>query len=361
MEQLLLVLNPGSTSTKLALFRDLCLERQTGLHHSNEELAPFAEITEQRGFRESLIVDWLKKEQVPLASLTAIVARGGLLAPLPGGTYAINAPMVKQLEQGLYGKHASNLAALIAYDLSLRLNIPAFIVDPVVVDELSELARFSGVPGLERKSIFHALNHKAGAKKAAKSLGRPYVELNLIVAHLGGGISVGAHRQGQVIDVNNALSGEGPFSPERSGSLPTRGLINYYFQRQAGKSELIGEFVGRSGLIAHLGTNDCRLIETRAEAGDGQALLYLQALAFQVAKEVGRMSTVLAGQVDALVLTGGLAYSALLMEEIKKRIGFIAPLIILPGENELEALAHGAWQVLTGAEEVRHYAAGEVN
>ncbi|HHY14727.1 MAG TPA: butyrate kinase [Firmicutes bacterium] len=361
MEHLILVINPGSTSTKLAVYENKKQKCETSLHHSNEDLARFGEIVEQRSFREKLIVRWLEDKGIPLLRLTAVVARGGLLAPMPGGTYSINTTMVSQLERGLYGKHASNLAGLIAYDLGRRLNIPAYIVDPVVVDEMEPIARISGLPEIERKSIFHALNHKASAKKAADLMGCGYDQLNLIVAHLGGGISIGAHHRGRVVDVNNALTGEGPFSPERSGSLPPADLINYYFDNGCTKGELIRKFAGNSGLVAQVGTNDCRLIEAKIAEGDSRSRLYLETMAYQIAKEIGRISTVLCGKVDQIVLTGGLAYSAVLVGEIEKRVGFIAPLQVLPGENELEALALGAWRVLAGEEEVRDYAGGGVN
>lgn len=355
MENLILVINPGSTSTKLAVYKDNRPLHTTSLHHTNDELGQFGEVVDQRVFREKLIVAWLKDQGVELNSLTAIVARGGLLAPMVGGTYYVNELMVAQLEQGVYGKHAANLAGLIAFDLSKALGIPAFIVDPVVVDELIPVARFSGCPAVERRSVFHALNHKAGAQKAAKLLERPYNELNLIVAHLGGGISVGAHRRGQVIDVNNALTGEGPFSPERTGSVPTVGLINFFFDHGYSKDDLIRKYVGKSGLVSHLGTNDLRLIVQRMKAGDEQAHFYFMAMAYQISKEIGRISAVLRGIVDAIVLTGGLAYSGELVHEIKQYVEFIAPLIVLPGENELEALALGALRVLTGQEVAREY------
>ncbi|MDI9439338.1 MAG: butyrate kinase [Bacillota bacterium] len=356
MEHLILVVNPGSTSTKLAIYRNEVQIRTTSLHHSNQDLARFSDIVDQKEFRERVIVEWLEAEGVELSSLTAIVARGGLLAPIPGGTYRINELMVQDMAQGRYGKHASNLAGLIAYDLSKRLSIPGFIVDPVVVDELEPVARISGHPSLERISIFHALNQRANGRKAAALLGKPYEELNLIVAHLGGGISVGAHRKGRVVDVNNALSGEGPFSPERVGSLPTHALVNYFFEHGCTKAELMKEFVGRSGLVAHLGTNDSREIVARMQQGDEQAQFYFQAMAYQIAKEIGRISTVLCGIVDQIVLTGGLAHSPELVEEIRPRVEFIAPLLVLPGENELEALALGALQVLLGEASAKEYA-----
>lgn len=355
MDQIILVINPGSTSTKLAVYKNDTQTHTTSLHHSSADLAGFADIVEQKSFREAVIIDWLNSERIPLESFTAIVARGGLLAPIPGGTYEINATMVEHMSTGRYGKHASNLAGLIAYDLSKRLEIPAFIVDPVVVDELEPVARISGNPKCERISIFHALNQKANAKKLARLLGKPYEELNLIVAHLGGGISIGAHKNGRVIDVNNALSGEGPFSPERVGSLPSQGLIDYFFDHDLTKDELIRKFVGNSGLVAHLGTNDSREIVARIKEGDDEAAFYFEVMCYQIAKEIGRISTVFCGIVDQIVLTGGLAYSTELVEEITKRVEFIAPVKILPGENELEALAFGALRVLTGVEKALNY------
>lgn len=355
MEHLILVINPGSTSTKLAVYRDEKPVHITSLHHSAEELAPFRDIAEQKEFRQQVIIQWLEEVGVALESLTALVARGGLLAPIPGGTYRINVLMVSHMAEGRYGKHASNLGALIAFDLSRRLNLPAFIVDPVVVDELEPVARISGHPKLQRISIFHALNHKAIGKKAAALLGRPYEELNLIVAHLGGGISVGAHRRGRVVDVNQALSGEGPFSPERVGSLPTTALVNYFFDHNWTKAELMRQFVGRAGLVAHLGTNDSRAIVQRMREGDAQAQFYFGAMCYQIAKEIGRASTVLCGKVDQIVLTGGLAHSPELVAEVKPMVEFIAPVLVLPGENELEALALGALRVLRGEEKAKDY------
>ncbi|HBG02648.1 MAG TPA: butyrate kinase, partial [Firmicutes bacterium] len=236
MDQIILVINLGATSTKLAVFENETQTHGAKLHHSSSALAGFSDIVEQKEFREEVTVKWLTSEGIALESLTAIVARGGLLAPIPSGTYSINDTMVEQLAQGRYGKHASNLAALIAYDLSQPLGIPSFIVDPVVVDEMEPVARISGNPKIERICIFHALNQKANAKKVAHFLGRRYEDLNLIVAHLGGGISVGAHKKGRIVDVNQALSGEGPFSPERVGSLPTDALVHYVFDGGYGKT-----------------------------------------------------------------------------------------------------------------------------
>lgn len=355
MDHTILVINPGSTSTKLAIFRNDVQTHTISLHHSSQDLAGFADIVEQKDFREEVTVKWLEEECVPLESLTAIVARGGLLAPIPGGTYNINETMIEQLSTGMYGKHASNLAAIIAFGLSNRLGIPSFVVDPVVVDELDSIARISGNPKIERTSIFHALNQRANAKKVAKELGKPYDTLNLIVAHLGGGISIGAHKQGRVIDVNQALSGEGPFSPERVGSLPTEGLVNYIFDQNLTKTEFISNFVGKSGLVAHLGTNDSREIVERIQNGDQNAEFYYDAMCYQIAKEIGRISTVFCGIVDQIIFTGGLAHSTELVSRVKRRVEFIAPITVMPGENELEALAFGALRVLTGEEQAQDY------
>lgn len=356
MDHLILAINPGSTSTKLAVYHNETQIKAANLHHPSQELARFGDIIEQREFREQVIEQWLAQEGVELSALTAIVARGGLLAPIPGGTYRINELMVRHMSEGRFGKHASNLAAVIAYGLSRRLNIPGFVVDPVVVDELEPLARISGHPKLERISIFHALNQKANGKKAAALLGRPYEELNLIVAHLGGGISVGAHKRGRVVDVNNALSGEGPFSPERVGSLPTTALVNLFFDQNLTKADLLKQFVGRGGLVAHLGTNDSREIVARMHQGDERARFFFQAMCYQIAKEIGKMATVLKGMIDQIILTGGLAYSSELVDEVKSRVEFFAPVMVLPGENELEALALGALRVLRGEEEAKEYA-----
>ncbi|NLJ81271.1 MAG: butyrate kinase [Firmicutes bacterium] len=351
----ILVLNPGSTSTKIALFENLVQAKVTCLPHSSQELARFREIADQRSFRKEVIIRWLHAENINLASFTAIAARGGLLAPLEGGTYRINLNMIRQLEAGVHGKHAANLGALIAADLGEMLGIPMFIVDPVVVDELQPPARISGTPGIERRSVFHALNQKASAKKTALLLDRPYEQLNLIVAHLGGGISVGAHQKGRVIDVNEALTGEGPFSPERTGSLPTTALVRYFFKHKAAPEKLIREFSGRSGWVAYLGTNDSRLVEKKIDSGDQNALFYFEAMIYQIVKEIGRNSAVLCGKVDQIILTGGLAHTPRLVEKIKEHVQFIAPVTVLPGENELEALAWGALRVLTGLEPARDY------
>lgn len=351
----LLVINPGSTSTKLAIYDGRQLHASITLNHSAAELAKFADIVDQIDFRTEALLSWLNEIEVCLTSITAVVCRGGLLKPIPSGVYLVNEEMAADLRTGKYGKHASNLAGLIGFGIGQRLDIPCYIVDPVVVDELQPLARISGHPKISRISIFHALNHKAMARRAAEQLGKPYAALKLIVTHMGGGISVGAHRYGHVIDVNNALNGDGPLSPERTGSLPTTALINYYFDQKVPLDELLRRFVGRGGLVNHLGTNDLREVQKRMEQGDERAQVVFRAMALQIIKEIGRASAVLNDDVDAVILTGGMAYSRALTDLITEYVQFIAPVIVLPGENELEALAHAALRVLRGLEKPRIY------
>ncbi|NLM38909.1 MAG: butyrate kinase [Firmicutes bacterium] len=351
----LLVINPGSTSTKLAIYDGRELHASITINHSAADLAQFPDIVDQIDFRTEALLNWLSEIEVSLGSITAVVCRGGLLKPIPSGVYQVNEDMVADLRSGRYGKHASNLAGLIGFGIGQRLNIPCYIADPVVVDELQPVARVSGHPKISRISIFHALNHKATARRAAEQLGKPYAALKLIVVHMGGGISIGAHRYGHVIDVNNALNGEGPLSPERTGSLPATALVNYYFDEMASPHELMRRFVGRGGLVNHLGTNDLREVQKRMEAGDHQAKVVFRAMALQISKEIGRASAVLHDHVDAVVLTGGMAYSKALTDLIAEYVQFIAQVIVLPGENELEALAHAAIRVLRGIEKPRIY------
>lgn len=351
----LLVINPGSTSTKLAVYDGEDEYRSTAINHSTQSLAQFGDIVDQLDFRKEALLEWLAEIGVNLHSITAVVCRGGLLRPIPGGVYMVNEDMTEDLRSGRYGKHASNLGGLIGFSLGKQLGIPCYIVDPVVVDELQPVARVSGHPKINRISIFHALNHKAMARRAADQLGKPYAALKLIVVHLGGGISVGAHRYGHVVDVNNALHGEGPFSPERTGSLPTTALIHYFFSIGEAPEILLKHFVGRGGLVDHLGTNDLREVEGQIEAGGHEAEVVFRAMALQVCKEIGRASAVLHGDVDAVVLTGGMAYSKRLTSIIEEYISYLGPVIVLPGENELEALAQGALRVLRGLEKPRHY------
>lgn len=350
----LLVINPGSTSTKVGYFENGHPISSKSLTHSVEELDAYKSITDQYPLRKKAILEYLAEQQIAVEQLDAVVGRGGLLKPLKGGTYRINEAMLGDLRSCRYGKHASNLGALIAYEIAFPLGIPSYIVNPVVVDELEPLARFSGLTEIKRKSAFHVLNQKAVAKKLAKEVSRPYTELNLVVAHLGGGISVAAHKKGCAVDVNNGLE-EGPFSPERAGSLPTLQLLDLCFSGKYTKEELEKKLVGKGGLADYLGTADCREIEARAGKGDSDALLAYEAMAYQVAKEIGACAAVLYGKVDYIAITGGLARSSTLVNWIKERVEFVAPVRVYPGEDELSALAEGALSVLQGEHEAKEY------
>ena len=347
----ILVINPGSTSTKLSVFYLNGDLRSATIPHSAEELAPFASVAAQREYRLGLVTDFLGDEKP-----AAVIGRGGLLAPLSGGVYRVNERMLADLESARYGEHASNLGAVLARAVAGRTGAKAFIADPVVVDELDDISRYSGLPEIERRSIFHALNQKSAARTAAAELGREYEELNLIVAHLGGGVSVGAHRRGRVVDVNNALDGEGPFSPERSGGLPAGQLLDLAAEYRDDEKALRRLLVGRGGLVAYLGTNDLREVRRRIEAGDEDARLAFDALALQIAKEIASHGATLAGEVDAIILTGGMAHNDELTGEIRRRVAHIAPVHLVPGEREMEALAENAREALAGRRPVQEYA-----
>ncbi len=353
----ILTVNPGSTSTKIALFSDEDEVFSTTLRHSDDELATYRKITDQFPFRKALIVSALQDHGIELSSIDAVVGRGGLVKPIPSGVYEMNEALVRDLTDAPLGEHASNLGGLIALDLAREIghDARAFIADPVVVDELAEVARVSGHPDFPRISIFHALNHKAIARTYARSVGKSYEELNLIVAHLGGGVSVGAHERGRVVDVNNALYGEGPFSPERVGTLPARPLADRCFSGKYNHEEVKKMIAGRGGLVAHLGTNDMRAVRERAAAGDAHAKLIADAMAYAVAKEIGAMAAVLAGRVDAILLTGGVVHGEMTCEYIRERVGFIAPVHCYPGEDEMEALAANGLAVLSGETEAKIY------
>lgn len=351
----LLVINPGSTSTKIAIFDNEKLVLEETLRHSNEDLADYTSIFDQYQFRKNIILDILNEKGINITKLSAVVGRGGLLKPIPGGTYRVNKKMLDDLRNGILGEHASNLGGVIAHEIASQLNIPSYIVDPVVVDEMNDIARISGIPEIERKSIFHALNQKAVARRFAKENKKSYEDINLIVAHLGGGISVGAHKKGRVIDVNNALDGEGPFSPERSGGLPVGDLAKLCYSGKYTLDEMKKKIKGNGGLVAYLGTNDAKKVSQMAEAGDEKATLIFEAMAYQVAKEIGSMSAVLEGEVDGIILTGGIAYNMTFTSWIKERVDFIAEVIVYPGEDELIALAEGGLRVLRGEECAKEY------
>jgi butyrate kinase len=350
----ILVLNPGSTSTKLALFEGETCAFEHSISHSKEEIAQFKRIIDQFEYRQALVEKFLADRGIPLGSLAAIVGRGGLMRSTVSGTYRVNDAMLEDVRIGYHGEHASNLGAMLAHGLASTVGAPAFVVDPVVVDELEPVARLSGLPEIPRKSIVHALNVKATARRAAENLGKPLRDVNLIVAHLGGGISVCALRGGRMVDVSNALSA-GPFAPERAGALPTLELVAMCYSGKHTEGEMKKKLVGRGGLVAYLGTNDTREAVQRAAAGDSEAGLVLDAMIYQIAKEIGAMATVLEGRVDAIVLTGGLAHSAFVTDRIRERVAFLGDVILLPGEDELRALALGALRVLRGEEKARDY------
>lgn len=346
---LILAINPGSTSTKIAVFDNAKQVFLKNIKHSSEELSRFGKITEQYEYRKSIIKSELEKAQIPLESIKIVVGRGGLVKPIKSGVYKVCENLKADLRVGVLGEHASNLGGLIADDFARELSsAKAYIADPVVVDELEPLARISGHPAFERISIFHALNQKATARTFAKEQNKKYEDMNLIVAHLGGGISVGAHKKGQVIDVNQALDGEGPFSPERSGTLPAGTLAKACFSGEYTLAEIKKMITGKGGLVAYLGTNNAYEVEKRANEGDKKAQLIQDAMAYQVAKEIGAMSTVLIGNVDAIILTGGIAYGKPFVEEVKKRVLHLAPVFVYPGEDEMRALAMNGLMVLEG-------------
>jgi butyrate kinase len=355
----ILVINPGSTSTKIGVFDDERPIFEETIRHDEEEIAKYKRIIDQYEFRKRTILEVLHAQGINISKLSAVCGRGGLLRPIEGGTYAVNEAMLADLRAGYSGHHASNLGGILAHEIATGLNIPAFIVDPVVVDEMEKVAKISGVAGIERKSIFHALNQKAVARSVAKGLKQKYEKLNLIVTHMGGGITVGAHKQGRVIDVNNGLHGDGPFSPERAGTVPAGQLVEMCFSGEYYRDEIMKKLVGQGGLVGLLGTNDARKVEERIEAGDQEAALVYKAMAYQIAKEIGAASAVLCGKVDAIILTGGLAYSKRLVEDIKSHIDWIADVIVHPGENELQALTEGALRVLREEEEAKEYTVGK--
>lgn len=356
MSYKILVINPGSTSTKIGVYEDETLLFEETLRHSTEEIGRYASIVDQKDFRKELIVNILAENKFDISSLNVVVGRGGLLKPIPGGTYPVSDTLLADLKVGVQGEHASNLGGLLAREIGDEIGVPSYIVDPVVVDELASVARFSGVPELPRISIFHALNQKAVAKRYAKESGVPYDSLNLIVVHMGGGVSVGAHKNGKVVDVNNTLDGDGPFSPERSGGVPAGALIKMCFSGDYTQTEVYKKINGKGGLNAYLGTNDMRHVTEMAfEEGNAEAEAVFHAFTYQVSKEVGAMAAVLSGRVDQIILTGGIAYSNRIVDEIKSQIGFVAPITVYAGEDELLALAQGALRVLSGEEAALEY------
>ena len=356
INRLILAINPGSTSTKFSLFEEEKLVFEKTLRHSAEELKNFGKITDQFHFRKNLIMNELSVRKIDLGKIAAVVGRGGLVKPIESGIYKVNQRMKDDLTAGFSGQHASNLGGLIADDIASSLCCAsAYIVDPVVVDELQSVARISGHPEIERRSIFHALNQKAVARIYAASKGKKYEDLNLIIAHMGGGISVGAHKHGKVIDVNNALNGDGPFSPERSGGLPSGQLIDLCFSGRFTHDELKAMITGKGGMVAYLGTNNFIEVCKMAEKGDTKAILVKEAASYQIGKEISALAAVLNGEVDAIILTGGMAYQDSNTSSIRSMVGFIAEVVVYPGEDELKALAFNGLLALDGKIEIKTY------
>ncbi len=352
----ILVINPGATSTKIAVYLDNRSVFLKTIRHECGELEAFSRTTDQLGYRLNLVLTEVEANHIPFDSVGVIIARGGLLHPIESGVYEVNETMIRDLEAGVMGDHASNLGGLIAHSLLQTFSrAGAYIADPVVVDEMQDVARISGHPKFERKSIFHALNQKSVARTYAQSRGMEYEELNLVIAHLGSGISVGAHQKGRVIDVNNALDGEGPFGPERSGTLPAGALAKYCLEIDVSWPDVKKMLIGEGGLFAYVGHKDAQLIEKGAREGDPESMLLQKAMAYQISKEIGAMATVLNGKVDAILITGGIAHNPDLTGEVKERVGFIAPVLIYPGEDEMRALAQNGTLLLGGKISVRKY------
>ncbi len=354
-EAMLLVINPGSTSTKISIFKEQREDFTITIAHKIEELSRFNRASDQDLYRMEIIVRVLREHKIPLQEIDAVVGRGGLLKPIEGGTYMVNEHMVADLKRGVSGDHPSNCGGLIAYAIGKALGCNAYIVDPVVVDELQPKARISGMPLIERRSIFHALNQKAVARQTAEKLNKKYEQANVIVAHMGGGITVGAHKKGRVIDVNNGLDGDGPFSPERSGGVPVGDLVKAAYSGEYTLPEMKKLIKGHGGMVAYLGSHDLRAVEEMVEDGGEKAVLIYNAMAYQVSKEIGAMAVVLEGSVDAIALTGGIAKSERFIKLIKKQVKFLAPVYVFAGEQEMLALALGGLRVIHGEEQARVY------
>ncbi|WWR16478.1 butyrate kinase [Lachnospiraceae bacterium JLR.KK008] len=351
-----LIINPGSTSTKIGVFEDETLLFEETLRHSTEEISKYASIVDQKDFRKEIIVNLLKEKNFDIQSLNVVVGRGGMLKPISGGTYPVTDGLLADLKVGVQGQHASNLGGILAREIADSIGVPSYIVDPVVVDELMPEARYSGVPELPRVSIFHALNQKAVAKRYAKETGKAYDSLNLIVVHMGGGVSVGAHKAGKVIDVFNALDGDGAFSPERAGGVPSGALIKMCYSGKYTEAQAYKMVVGNGGFNAYLGTNDMRDVDKMAdEEGNADAKMIRDAFVLQVAKDMGSMACVLEGKIDQIIITGGIAYDKYVVDALKAKAGWIAPVTVYPGEDELLALAQGGLRVLNGEEEAMNY------
>ncbi|MBD3169111.1 MAG: butyrate kinase [candidate division Zixibacteria bacterium] len=350
----ILTINPGSTSTKVAVFENEKELFGTSISHSRLELERFERVWDQYEFRKRLIKELLEENNFKPTDLSAVVGRGGLFRPVVGGTYEINQLMIEDGRRAARGEHASNLGAVLAFGLGWDFKLPAFIVDPPSVDEFFSEARVSGLKDTKRESLFHALNIKATARQAAEKIGKPFEELNFVVAHLGGGISVAAVLKGQAVDSNNALT-SGPFTPERAGDVSSFILLDLCFSEKYNKKQIQKLLVGRGGLSAHLGTNDCREVEKRIKEGDENAKRVYNGMIYRISAEIGSRVVALKGKVDAILLTGGMAYSDYVVEKIKEWVGFLGPIMVLPGQDEMKALALGALRILKGEEKAKTY------
>lgn len=355
MSYKILIINPGSTSTKIGVYEDEKQIFEETLRHQTEELKKYSSIIDQKDFRKEVILQVLKDKNYDVLSLDLIVGRGGLLKPIPGGTYEVTDALLEDLKIGKQGEHASNLGGILAKEIGDKVNAPAYIVDPVVVDELEPVARYSGMPELPRRSIFHALNQKAVAKRYAKETGTPYNQLNLIVIHMGGGVSVGAHKCGKIVDVNNILDGEGAFSPERSGTVPVGDLVKMCFSGKYTEKEVYKKICGNGGFNGYMGTNNFLDLVKMKEEGNDEAANLIDAFIYQIAKDAGAMSAVLNGKVDQIICTGGIAYNDDVIASLKEKLGFIADFTVYPGEDELLALAQGGLRVMNGEEKAMTY------
>ncbi|UCB53446.1 MAG: butyrate kinase [Candidatus Zixiibacteriota bacterium] len=351
----ILSINPGATSTRVALYLDERPLKVEVIRHSPEDLSSFKGALDQLDYRKELVLEFLRENEVKVTDLAAVVGRGGPFKPLESGTYRVSEKMLSDIHSGeVQADHPSNLGALIAHEIVKGTGVPSFIVDPVSVDEFIPEARISGLPQMERRSLSHALNMKMVARKAAKKLGKKYEELNLVIVHLGSGISVSSHRRGRMIDVNNA-NDMGPFSPQRVGALPVTGLAKLCFSGEYTQKEMIQLLTKKGGLLAHLGTDNVEEVERRVDGGDQKAKLVYDALVYQIAKEIGAMATTLEGRVDAVLLTGGIANSQRLTDCITRKVEFLGQVLIFPGEDEMEALTLGGLRVVSGQEDAKKY------
>jgi len=351
----ILTINPGSTSTKVAVFNDLKRIAKATIRHEDSEMLKLDTLAEQLPIRQNLIREFLDEYDIALDSIDGFIGRGGLLRPLESGLYTVNETMIQELTENRYGTHASNLGGLIANALAKEVGKKAYIADPVVVDEMQKVAKMTGLNGVERRSLFHALNQKAVARKYAEKVNIPYEDLHLIVAHLGGGISVGYHKQGKVVDVNNALDGDGPFSPERTGSLPVASVLDMAFSGEFTKDELKKMVSAYGGMFSYLNTKDAEEVSDMIASGRVEATKVVKAMVYQIAKEIGALYAITKGNIDAIILTGGLAYNQDIIQPLIEIIDHLADITVYPGENELEALAFNMYHLLSGNIEAKKY------